>query len=418
MTHKKRYQAYMKLLFFIVTTILLTVSFVLVVYFDSQSNDSAQIKYELDEDEADFEVIDELILESEKENEEDVKSNSIVTLAATGDIMFHGPQLNSARRGDSYDFTPMFADVKPILSSADLTIANFETTLGGPSLGFSGYPQFNSPDEVADAIKDAGVDILTTVNNHSLDTRADGLKRTVRVLQDKGFKTVGTYEEEPDSRVLTYEINDITFAILAYTESTNGLGDLFSDEELNAMLNLMTKENIERDIKEAQSLDVDFIITFMHWGDEYATEPNEKQIEYAHFMADLGVDLILGSHPHVIQPNDQIKTIDQTTFIVYSMGNFISNQRRETLGKSFAPTEDGVIVHFVIEKDYKLEETTITEVDYTPTWVYKNMDANNKPLYRILPIEDFLTSNQIDDSFKTKMKHSYEATMSQMDPEA
>lgn len=348
--------------------------------------------------------------------EEEPQTKTEVSLTAIGDIMFHDDQLESGLEiDDTFDFNPMFADVKPLLSSADITLANFETTLGGSSLGFTGYPQFNSPDEVADAIQNAGVDILTTANNHSLDTRDDGLKRTAKVLQDKGFKTVGTYEKEPDSRVLTHEVNDITFAILSYTESTNGLGDQYPADELNAMINLMTKENIERDVQEAKQLNVDFIITFMHWGEEYMRKPNERQIEYANFMAELGVDLILGSHPHVIQPTDIIKTDDKETFVVYSMGNFVSNQRVETLGEDFARTEDGVIIDFTIEKNYDSEETTITNIEYTPTWVHKIIDPNtNKPAYRILPVEQFLTSDDISDDFKVRMEQSYEATMSQV----
>src|SRR5699024_10339936 len=297
---------------------------------------------------------------------------SEVLIAAIGDIMFHGDQLKSAYNSsdNSYDFKPMFADVKPLLTDPDMTIANFETTLAGASHGYSGFPLFNSPDEVADAILDSGVDILTTANNHSLDTNSDGVKRTVNVLREKGFQTVGTYAEEPSSRVLVHEVNDITFGILSYTESTNGLGDQYSPDELDAMINLMTKENIERDINDAKRLDVDFIISFMHWGEEYMSEPNDKQLEYAQFMAENGVDLILGSHPHVIQKTDTIKTEEHETFVIYSMGNFISNQRAETLGENFARTEDGIIIYFNIEKDHGLDETRITAVDFIPTWVY------------------------------------------------
>src|SRR5699024_6532942 len=147
---------------------------------------------------------------------EEAETSTNVMLTAIGDIMFHDDQLESGLTDDnSYDFNPMFADVKPLLSEADMTLANFETTLAGDSVGYMGYPRFSSPDEVADTIKDAGVDILTTANNHSLDTEAAGLKRTAKVLNDKGFKTVGSYEEKPESRVLIHEENDITFAILS-----------------------------------------------------------------------------------------------------------------------------------------------------------------------------------------------------------
>lgn len=349
------------------------------------------------------------------ENEEEVESTSRVRLAAIGDIMFHEMQLISAYDSstNSYNFKPMFKDVKPYLSDTDITIANFETTLAGPSKPYTGFPIFNSPDEVADAILDAGVDILTTVNNHSLDTGSDGLKRTVNVLQEKGFKTVGTYSKNPESRVLFHEVNDITFGIIAYTSSTNGLGKQYSSEELNSMLNLMTKENIERDITEAQKLDVDFLIAFMHWGEEYETDPNETQIDFANFMAEKGVDLILGSHPHVIQKSDTIKTEHGETYVIYSMGNFISNQRKETLGDGFELTEDGIIAYFNIEKNDDTKETVIKDVEFTPTWVYRD-GKDDSFIYRVLPIEDFLADQQIAAPFKKRMERSFEATMKKM----
>lgn len=367
-------------------------------------------------------VADEQSVNSDENNdatneEKAINDNiSTVSLAAVGDIMFHDDQLDSAHIDENtHDFSRMFEDVKPLLSDYDVTLANFETTMAGDSLPFTGYPVFNTPDEAADAIKEAGVDILTTANNHSLDTKDSGLKRTVDVLQEKGFKTVGTYSEKPESRVLVHEVNDIQFAILSYTESTNGLGDQYPADELNSMINLMTKENIERDVKEAKELGVDFIITFMHWGEEYMTEPNETQIDYANFMAEQGVDLILGSHPHVIQPTDTITSQDQETFVVYSMGNFVSNQRVETLGEEFARTEDGVIVQFNIEKDHQSNETTIKDVEFIPTWVYKIINPDtNKPEYRILPIDDTLNNEDISEAFKVRMEDSYDATMSQL----
>lgn len=357
-------------------------------------------------------AIEETTIEK-KEEENQLKT---LSLMAVGDIMFHDDQLDSAEKGDgSYNFYPMFADVKPYLSAADVTLANFETTLAGSDRPFQGFPRFNSPDEVADAIKDAGVDILTTANNHSLDTDDDGLKRTVKVLQERGLATVGTYAEEPESRVLIYEENGISLAVLSYTSSTNGLGDQYKEDELNAMINLMTKENIKRDVEEAKELGVDFIITFMHWGEEYSLEPSKEQKEYAQYMADLGVDLILGSHPHVVQPTEIIKTEDKESFVVYSMGNFISNQRKETLGDDFIHTEQGVIVNFEIEKNEASEKTTITEVEYIPTWVYKNETKDEDLIYRVLPVEDFLDEEEITEAFKERMEDAYETTLSQME---
>src|SRR5690625_3826097 len=351
----------------------------------------------------------------EKEEAEDPYIN--IQLATAGDIMFHSTQITSAydEQNDTYDFKPFFADVKPILSDADLTIANFETTTAGPDREYTGYPAFNSPDEVVDAIKDTGVDVLTTVNNHSLDTGSDGLKRTVETIQERGIDTVGTYTTKPDSRVLIKEVEGIKFAIIAYTESTNGLGANYPKEELDAMLNLMEKDKIIADIKEAKNLGADFIISYMHWGIEYATEPNETQIEVAEMMDEQGVDLILGSHPHVIQKSDTIETDEKQTFVIYSMGNFISNRRQETLGDGYELTEDGIILLFDIQKNINTDETTIKHVEYVPTWVYRHQEtADATYTYRILPIDDFLQSDEIEAEYKQRMEQSKQSTVEKM----
>src|SRR5690625_4174624 len=156
-------------------------------------------------------------IESVEKNKEkvEIKEPINIQIAAAGDIMVHSTQITSAYDSQSktYDFKPFFKDVKPILSGADLTIANFETTTAGPKREYTGYPQFNSPDEIVDAIKDAGVDVLTTVNNHSLDTGSDGLKRTVKTIQERGIDTVGNYATKPDSRVLIKEVEGIKLAL-------------------------------------------------------------------------------------------------------------------------------------------------------------------------------------------------------------
>lgn len=358
-------------------------------------------------------------VEKSEGSESDTKEQTTkIRISAAGDIMFHQTQLTSGydEATKTYDFKPVFEDVKPILSTSNLAIANLETTLGGPEKGYSGYPLFNSPDEVIDALKYAGIDIVATANNHSLDTGSDGLKRTVQKLNENGIDTVGTYAEKPDSRTLLKDIEGIKIAILAYTESTNGLGSNYPADQLNNMLNLMTKENILRDIEEAKHLEADFIIAFMHWGTEYMEEPNEKQVEYAKTMAEAGVDLILGSHPHVIQKAEIIETGASETFVIYSMGNFISNQRKETLGPDKELTEDGIIVQIDIEKNHLTNETKIANVEYVPTWVYRELKSgsSNKYTYRILPIADSLLREEISNEYKQRMERSYEATMAKM----
>jgi len=354
--------------------------------------------------------------DSELDPEQDTFTN--IRIAAAGDIMFHSTQLESAydAQNKTYDFKSVFEDVKPIFTAADLALANFETTTAGTVMEFTGYPTFNSPDETIDAIKYAGIDVLTTANNHSLDTGSQGLKRTVEVIREKGIDSVGTYDTKPESRVLMQDVEGVKVAIISYTESTNGLGDQYPAEELNAMLNLMDKEIIMKDIQEAKELEADLIIAFMHWGIEYAEEPNDKQIEFAEMMANEGVDIILGSHPHVIQRSEIIEVDDHKTFVIYSMGNFVSNQRKETLGDDHELTEDGIIVNFDIQKNDQTKETTIENIEYVPTWVYRNKeDGQSTYTYRILPIEDFLNSTDISETFKARMERSFESTFSKME---
>ncbi|WP_019153882.1 CapA family protein [Robertmurraya massiliosenegalensis] len=341
-----------------------------------------------------------------------------IQIAAAGDIMFHDTQLKSGydEGSNSYDFKSVFEDVKNIISTADLAIANFETTTAGDAQPYTGYPVFNSPDEVIDAIQHAGFDVLTTANNHSLDTGSKGLKRTVEVINTKGLETVGTYSKKPESRILIKEVKGIKIAILSYTEMINSVGTQYAPDELNDMINMMDKDKVIQDIQEAKDSGADLIMAFMHWGNEYEENPSEKQIEYAELMAQEGVNIILGSHPHVIQKSEYIEVGEQKSFVIYSMGNFISNQRMETLSSKNELTEDGVIVKFDIRKNNETNETTIEQVNYVPTWVYRNMEeGQSKFTYRILPIENFLNSSEIIDEFKPRMQRSMDETVAKME---
>ncbi len=356
--------------------------------------------------------------EAESEQDEEEKKDVIdITIAAAGDIMFHDSQLESAydKASDSYDFTSVFADVAPIFSEADLALANFETTTAGPNdgEGYRGYPTFNSPDETIDAIKASGIDVLTTANNHSLDTGSEGLKRTVEVIRDKGLTSVGTYDEKPESRVHIEEVEGIKIAILSYTEMINDLGLQTTNDNLDDMINIMEKNTIKEDIAEAKDLQADVIISFVHWGEEYIEDLSPSQVEFADLMTEEGVDIILGSHPHVIQQSGFLQIEDQQSYVIYSMGNFVSNQRDETIDNPLA--EDGVIVNLDIQKNTATNETTIEKVEHIPTWVYRNKeDGESTYTYRILPIEQFLDSSEIPNIFKERMENSLEATSSKM----
>lgn len=352
------------------------------------------------------------------------KEDITVKLAATGDIMFHPSQIEGAydKSADTYDFKNSFKMVKKIFDAADISIANFEgTTAGNEVYAYQGYPLFNAPDEVLDAIKYAGIDVLSTVNNHSLDTRKAGIIRTLEQIQKRGMDTVGTYASKPETRVLMKEVKGIKIAFIAYTEMVNGLESLLSPADLDAMVNVADDTKIKEDIKYAKENNADVIIAFMHWGDEYSRTQAPRQEKMADMMFTEGVDIILGSHPHVIQPSKNLKYDGKDKFVIYSMGNFISNQRLETLSPSGIAnaqyTEDGIIVNISIEKKGETGEVSIKGIEYIPLWVYKGIGENGRTEHVVYPVMEYIESNDLTIKTKERMSRSYNDTMAQMDVE-
>lgn len=359
----------------------------------------------------------------EPEPEPAPKPDVTINIAATGDIMFHPSQLDGAYDSSSgkYDFTNSFKAVKNIFQDADLAIANFEgTTAGNEVYAYQGYPLFNAPDEVLDAIKDAGFDVLSTVNNHSLDTRKAGIIRTIEQIKSRGMDNIGTYIEKPENRVLIKEVEGIKIAFMAYTEMVNGLDSLLSATDLDCMVNIINEIKLKEDIEYSKEQNADIIIACMHWGNEYARIQSENQEALADMLFKEGVDIILGSHPHVIQPSEIVKYNGKRKFVIYSMGNFISNQRIETLGpygiaESTAKyTEDGVIINIEILKKGETGEVSIENINYTPLWVYKGISSDGKTEHVVYPVMEYIESNELNDNSKARMSRSYNDTMIQM----
>lgn len=356
------------------------------------------------------------------EQKPEVKPDATVKLSATGDIMFHPSQLEGGydKASGKYDFKNSFKGVKKIFEAADIAIGNFEGTTGGNEVyAYQGYPLFNAPDEVLDAIKDSGIDILSTANNHSLDTRKAGIIRTIEQINKRGMDSVGTYAKKPESRVLIKEVKGIKFAFIAYTEMVNGLESLLSPEDLDSMINIINEKKISEDIEYAKEQKADVIVAYLHWGNEYARIQSVNQEKLADKLFKEGVDIILGSHPHVIQPSKKLKYDGKDKFIIYSMGNFISNQRVETLtpyGISQPQyTEDGIIINIDIEKKGETGEVSIKKIEYIPLWVYKGIDSNGRTEHIVYPIMEYIESNELDKKSKERMNRSYNDTMVQMD---
>ena len=243
-----------------------------------------------------------------------------MSLVMVGDVLTHDSVLADALKEDgSYDFTSMFTDIKPMIKDYDLKYLNQESIIGGPSFKYSGYPTFNAPDSIGDNLIDTGFNIFGLANNHAYDKGEDAILYSNKYWSSKDVITAGTYsskDERDDIKV--YEKNGIKYAFLAYTTSLNGY-TLSSDKSylVNVYSDALVKDDVDK-IKDK----VDVVIVAMHWGDEYTNTPTNSEKEIAQYLSELGVDLVIGTHPHVVQPIEYVGE----TLVIYSLGNFISNQ--------------------------------------------------------------------------------------------
>lgn len=345
--------------------------------------------------------------------------DTYATVLSIGDIMCHKPQLEGAKNGNGYDFSDFFKSVSSYYKKADLTIGNLELTFGGKDSGaFRGYPTFNTPDELADAIKESGISMLMTANNHSYDTQFFGLKRTAQVLREKGIEYTGTKETETDPNYLVKEVNGIKIGIVNFSYETTGsdperkyLNGGAISRDANAFINTFSYQHIEKFYEEAQSIidgmkndGAEFITFYMHWGEEYQLTANNHQKSIAQRLSNMGVDIIIGGHPHVVQPVELIHAegSDHTTICIYSLGNAVSNQRRELISSARkGHTEDGAMFSYTLKKSNG--KVTLESVDVIPTWVHKYSSGGSK--YTIYACES--TSNP---NISSKLKESYNRT--------
>jgi poly-gamma-glutamate capsule biosynthesis protein CapA/YwtB (metallophosphatase superfamily) len=308
-----------------------------------------------------------------------VKQPDKVSLLFTGDIMGHDEQIWSAenRETHTYNYDDVFKYIKPVLSDADITISNFEATLDGPP--YMGYPQFSSPATLASACKNAGIDYMVSANNHAADRRKRGILGTIMRLDSLGIPHTGTFRDstERDSiyPLMIYR-SGVSIALLNYTYSTNGI-----IVPKPVIVNMLDKNLITRDINRAKSKKPEIIVLFLHWGNEYDTVPSKSQIDLADYFFKNGVDLIIGSHPHVVQKMIWTKSSAEKKdgIVVYSMGNFISNQRKPK-------TDGGAIVKIDMVK--RGEKFVVENTGYYLTWVYTPIEKYRKHFF-ILPCSEF-----------------------------
>lgn len=316
------------------------------------------------------------------------------TMTAIGDTLCHNTQYWDAYNSSTkqYDFSYVYDDIKDYTSSADITIGSLETTFAGEDRGYSNYPVFNSPDSLATGLKDIGVDVISLAGNHALDYGYSGICRTIDVLDNVGISHLGTYKSAEDqNKILIKDVKGVKIAFINYTYGTNGI-PVPSDKPY--CLNLIDKNLISKQIKQAKEQNVDMIVACMHWGTEYKTSANDEQKELADFLFKSGVDIILGNHPHVLEPMEK-KTItldDGSTkdvFVVYALGNFTADQRAEI-------TRDSAILNLDITKDSD-GKILINKVSYVPIYMYKN-SATKVHKFKILDIEKSIANYDSGDT--------------------
>ncbi len=333
-----------------------------------------------------------------------------VTLAVVGDIMVHDYQYNEAYDPamDTYDFMHNFQDAKKYFDGYDLVLGNLELTFGGNERAYSSYPCFNTPDSFLDALKDAGFDILTTANNHCMDTGRAGLIRTLDKLDEYGIEHMGTYRtpEERD-KILYRDVNGIIFAFLSYTYGTNGIAvpDAY-------LVNLIDNDQMVADIKKARE-NADVVVVMPHMGNEYETYPKEVFQDWADLMFVSGADIVLASHPHVLQPMEY-RQVDHGDgvhdgFIIYSMGNFISSQ-------TTPPRNASIILHLTIEQ-LGNEPPNVKEVSFVPIWTqFRNAQNENyfivRSVYEMLTLEQSEKDRLLRKKDQARLEEIHEETAS------
>ena len=320
---------------------------------------------------------------SNKNTKQDTAEPITFTLTSLGDTLCHNTQYWDAynSKTDEYDFSYVYEDIKNYTLSSDITIGSLETTFAGKEKGYSNYPTFNTPDSLATALKDIGVDVVSLAGNHALDYGYTGLCRTIDIFDNIGLSHLGTYKTAEDQeKILIKDVEGVKIAFINYTYGTNGI-PLPSGKDF--CVNLIDKDFIKKQINQAKEQNVDMIVACMHWGTEYRTTANSEQKDLANFLFENGVDVILGNHPHVLEPMEK-KTItlhDGTTkdvFVVYALGNFTADQRDEI-------TRDSAILNLTITKNSD-SKISIDKVNYVPIYMYKNTNVSTHK-FKILDIE-------------------------------
>lgn len=360
----------------------------------------------------------------EKEEEaienEEIKYIDIVSL---GNLIIHQSQINGAKNENGYDFSPSFQYIKEMVSEADISLGILEGALAGGEP--TGYPIFNSPDEVIDSLRDTGIDVVNYANNHIYDYDDEGLQRTIEITKEKGLDVLGVKSTEEEKSYLVKEVDGVKIGFVSYvfeTAAVNGYKTINSNPVSINSENLINTFNyndlesfynrIASEISAMKAEGVEFIIASMHWGEEYNTYIEATQNEIAKKLNELGVDIILGGHPHVIQPYEIIcNESGHSTFVIYSQGNSLSNQSEQEIG--VAESEDGIMIKFTLEK--KDGNVSLKEYKIIPTWVYKEEKGDGTYYHKIIPVEEALANPEeygINSDVYARLENSLNRTKS------
>lgn len=360
-----------------------------------------------------------------------IVKESTATISAVGDLLIHDSILASAKDGSEYNFDSMFSLFKAYASAADYAVANLETTLAGNNNGwkYAGYPNFNSPDSLLSAAKNTGFDMLLTINNHSYDTKSIGFRRTAQTVTANGLDRLGTKETSDEPNYILKDINGIRIALMCYSYESDNEADVhkLNGKPLSAedaqLANTFDYSHLDvfydemrRNMAALEEAGADATILFLHWGNEYQTKQNKYQAQMAQDLCDIGIDVIIGGHPHVVQPVELLTSSENEahkTICIYSLGNFISNQRREILSSiKTGHTEDGVMFSVTFAK-YS-DGTVIPEmVEALPFWVEK-VKGTEKTTFRVIPLDttiaDWKSAFGLTDKNLSLAQGSYDRT--------
>lgn len=307
---------------------------------------------------------------------------TVIKIAAVGDFLMHMPVVHGAADPvtGNYDFKPLLKEISPYFTGADYVLANLETRLAGREQGYSGYPLFNSPSELASDMREMGIDMVLTANNHSLDMGVKGLLATLDNLDAAGLDHIGTYRSREDrEQPFIKDINGIRIGFLNYTQSTNGIP---VPPDRSYLVNMIDRNLMLADVAQLKEAGADFIVACPHFGIEYQRQPDEIQKTVVLELLQAGADAVLGNHVHVVQPIEYLVMEDSTkpALVVYSLGNFISNQR-------WRYSDSGIMVNLIIEKGADEPTARLSQVEWLPVWVH-TYPADGKTRYRVLPVDE------------------------------